>query len=245
MAVFLQIKFTIQIVKYYSQYSALAQLIVITFFLFNSFTNWLFIFGIFYSTMTAMTCATVYLKIIAIKFSQTVTMLNYNSKNGYIDFHITYFNRHYTHTLTAFLAGNEMYSQIFFAYILIFVPSSAAMINWIIHRVIKDENRFFIGFIVCHELMFLFGVHLALASFSNIIHKPSGPLFHLITGKWRIAHFRNRLKLSHLIGTICSSNKLGFTYGVGKFRFGIVKMITVGKVCFIMIFVSAFPNFFL
>lgn len=241
MAVFLQIKFTIQVVKHYSQYPLMAQLLVNTFFLFNSFTNWLFLFGIFYSTMTAMICATVYLKLIAIKFSQTVTLLNYNSENGQIDFHVTQFKRHYTHTLIAFLDGNDMFSQIFFAYIIIFVPSSAAMINWVIHEVIKDENRFFISFIVCHELMFLFGVHLALANFSSIIHKSSGQLFHLIAGKKRIAYLRNRLKLSQLISTISSANKMGFTYGAGKFRFGIVKMATFGKVSFER--KTAFSNF--
>src|SRR5699024_4574289 len=92
----------------------------------------------------------------------------------------SYFAAKYTQTLVCFFHGNRHFGRLFLALLLAHCPSNVCFLMWVIHDQVKGMRKIFVASFFFYGLLIIFGLHLILSVCSNVIHKPSKRLLHLM-----------------------------------------------------------------
>lgn len=206
------------------------------FYLFNAFQFYFLLYNFAFTLILSGSLGVILIFSFFILFKKSYEFL-VNNKNRHYLTHYKKFQFIFVSLLRLFFHQNNWLGKAFTLFVILNVPPNAYLITWIF----LGDNLFtwkvlnFVVFTV--QILCIFGFHLAISEFTNLISKFAKPLIKLIVyNQNKTGSLRYRLKVTNEIYFLHSQNRLGMTYGkIGlitinsfiKFTFYYVKFIFI------------------
>lgn len=202
----------------------------------NAASFWISLYSLINTSIFSVVLSLVYIKILFIKFRQIYSIIPKMTHLQHGSDSLKLFKVHYIQTLGCFFKGRALFSDLFLSILCLHCPENVWLIMHLIHGgYIPLANRVLVSAVVFYEMLAIFAVHLFYAFTTDVIHKP-GTQLHRASARCQKSKFSllSRLQLNHVVASIHTRNRYGFTYG----PFGLVSLAAFSKVSIYQMFWS-------
>jgi len=168
------------------------------------------------------------LKVFAIKLDKLRLNLSKppcERRLGNINFYLSRYRVEFIKTLLEILDANRMFSKVLVVFLFVNCPLNCLLVILLQLGKIPSQKVTFVGPVALEGFVFIFGIHMAIASVNKRIHAPTKQFIKLNLFN-KFCKLKYRIKLDNFIGAFHTKRKYGFQY----YSVGIISMFTFVKV---------------
>src|SRR5699024_9329655 len=132
-------------------------------------------------------------------------------KLTHISHYLNSFRMKFTRTLLTILNANRLFSKVIVVFLGVNCPLNCLLVCLLTVGRIPKEKIVFVGPVSMEGFVFIFGIHMAVASVNKHIHSPSKQFIRLNLSN-KCCKLKFRIRMDNFIHSFHTRRKYGFTY---------------------------------